>query len=375
MKSVLNRAAAFFRKETVLCTAGILAVLSAFFVPPSLNYISYLDFRVLALLFCLMLVVAGMQSIGVFHFLGTVLLRGIKTTRQLALLLILLCFFSSMLITNDVSLLTFVPFAVMILTLAGQMQICIPVIVLQTIAANLGSMFTPVGNPQNLYLYSAFSMTMGGFLKTMLPLTVLSLALLCAAVFFLPSKRLRIGELNLPEPVSRQKLVVYAALFLVCLGCVIHLLSYLVMLGIVVIVIGFTDRSLLKKADYYLLLTFVFFFLFIGNMERIPAVSDLLRRLIGGHELLFGVLLSQCISNVPSAILLSGFTNQAVPLLYGVNIGGLGTLIASLASLISYRCYSNVTGAQVKSYFKTFTVYNLVFLILMVPAAVCLLRL
>lgn len=298
-----------------------------------------------------------------------------KNTRQLVLLLTGLCFFSSMLITNDVSLITFVPFAIMILHMADQDRLLIPVIVLQTIAANLGSMFTPVGNPQNLYLYSAFSIPIADFLLAMLPLTLLSLVLLAAAVFLLPNEELSLQTLSISQvQISGKKLSVYLILFLICLACVIHLITFPWMILIVTICIFFVDRSLFKDADYFLLLTFVCFFLFIGNMERIPAIATLLRDLIRHRELFLGILASQCISNVPASILLSGFTDQAIPLLYGVNIGGLGTLIASLASLISYRYYVNLKDAKKGKYFWTFTFYNLVFLLLIGFAGYLLLK-
>ncbi|MCF2682591.1 SLC13 family permease [Faecalicatena contorta] len=375
MKKSIQTCICFIKKETVLCIAAFLALCSAFFVPPSLHYLEYLDLRVLSLLFCLMLVVAGLQSIGVFQMLGTTLLSGTKNTRQLVLLLTGLCFFSSMLITNDVSLITFVPFAIMILHMADQDRLLIPVIVLQTIAANLGSMFTPVGNPQNLYLYSAFSIPIADFLLAMLPLTLLSLVLLAAAVFLLPNEELSLQTLSISQvQISGKKLSVYLILFLICLACVIHLITFPWMILIVTICIFFVDRSLFKDADYFLLLTFVCFFLFIGNMERIPAIATLLRDLIRHRELFLGILASQCISNVPASILLSGFTDQAIPLLYGVNIGGLGTLIASLASLISYRYYVNLKDAKKGKYFWTFTFYNLVFLLLIGFAGYLLLK-
>ena len=333
----MKKLSAFFKKETVLCIAALLSLLSAFFVPPSAEYLDYMDWRVLALLFCLMLVVAGLQSIGLFRFLGLRLLARTRTTRQLCLLLVGLCFFSAMLITNDVALITFVPFAVMILELAGISRLLIPVVVLQTIAANLGSMLTPIGNPQNLYLYSAFSIPMGTFLLQMLPLTLLSLAMLTLSVFLLPKAELTVSAPEELPPLPKGRLIFYLLLFLVALSCVVRLIPWYIMLLILVVAVFFGDRERFRSVDYFLLLTFVCFFLFIGNMERIPAVSALLQSLIQGRELLLGILLSQCISNVPAAILLSGFTDAVRPLLYGVNIGGLGTLIASLASVISYR--------------------------------------
>lgn len=364
----------FFKNETVLCIAGLLAALSAIFVPPSAEYLTYPDYRVLALLFCLMLVVAGMQSIGVFKYLGHLLLKKAASTRQLVLLLTALCFFSSMFITNDVALITFVPFAIMVLTMSGQNRLLTPVIVLQTIAANLGSMLTPVGNPQNLYLYSTYSLSMGTFLSYMLPLTVLSALLLCLSVFLLKKEPLNSLKTQLPAAPAPGKLAVWLLLFLICLLCVVRVLTWPVMLAAIMITVFFLNRSLFKKADYFLLLTFVCFFLFIGNMERIPVIADFLRTFIRGRELLLGVLSSQCISNVPAAILLSGFTDGARPLLYGVNIGGLGTLIASLASLISYRLYSAEKGAAKGAYLKSFTLYNLLFLAVLYGAALLLLR-
>ena len=363
----------FFKKETVLCIAALLSLFSAFLVPPSTEYLEYMDWRVLALLFCLMLVVAGLQNIGLFKFLGLRLLRRIRTARQLSLLLVGLCFFSAMLITNDVALITFVPFAVMILEMAGQSRLLIPVVVLQTIAANLGSMLTPIGNPQNLYLYSAFSIPMGTFLLEMLPLTLLSLAMLIFSVILLPKAELTVTAPEEPAPPPTGRLAFYLLLFLIALSCVVRLLPWPAMLTILILAVFFGDRKRFRSVDYFLLLTFVCFFLFIGNMERIPAVSSLLQSLIQGRELLLGILLSQCISNVPAAILLSGFTDAVKPLLYGVNIGGLGTLIASLASVISYRAYGDSKGAAKGAYMKTFTIYNLIYLVILTIASVLLL--
>ncbi len=369
MKSLLT----FIKKEAVLCAAGLLAVISAFIVPPSAAYLKYIDYRVLALLFGLMLVVAGFQSIGFFRYLGDRLLAKASCTRHLCLLLVFLCFFSSMLITNDVALLTFVPFAVMLFAMAGEEKLLIPVVVLQTIAANLGSMLTPIGNPQNLYLYSTYAFSPADFVLHMLPLSALSAGLLLLCSILLPNRPLAAPADQNSSPAVKipaaGKLIAYTLLFLVCLLCVFRFISWPVMLGILICAVFFLDRKLFGAVDYFLLLTFVCFFLFIGNMQRIPAVSDLLRSLINGRELLLGTLFSQCISNVPAAILLSGFTDQALPLLYGVNVGGLGTLIASLASVISYRLYSGSRNARKGAYLKVFTLYNVLFLVVLYIAA------
>ncbi len=217
-KGIGGQIASFFKKETVLCLAAAVAGVSMFFVPPDRAYLEYPDFRVLALLFCLMLVVAGLQSVGLFRYLGFRLLGGMRSTRQLSLLLVALCFFSSMIITNDVALITFVPFAVMVLKLADQGELLIPVVV-QTVAANLGSMLTPIGNPQNLYLYSAFDLSMGSFLGIMFPLALLSMVLLGAAVFLRGSKPLTVGDMGEVKAPPKGRLLAYIGLFLVCLGC------------------------------------------------------------------------------------------------------------------------------------------------------------
>lgn len=367
MKTLIS----FIKKEAVLSIATVAALISMLFVHPDKEYSAYIDCRVIALLFCLMLVVAALQSVGLFTALGSRLLKHAKSTRCLTFILVFLCFFCSMFITNDVSLITFVPFAVMLLSTAGQTRLLIPVITLQTIAANLGSMLTPVGNPQNLYLYSAFHIPIQDFLLLMLPLTLMSALLLAAAMLLLKNQPLAAGSQGMDSHIKGHiKPEIYMALFFVCIACVAHVIDYTLMLIIVAAVIFFCDRSLFKRVDYFLLLTFVCFFVFVGNMERLPAVSAIVNRLITGHELLSGIVLSQFISNVPAAILLSGFTDNYPALLYGVNVGGLGTLIASLASIISYRGYCETTGAQKGRYMLVFTIYNLIFLAILSVTAI-----
>lgn len=369
MKSIIN----FIKKETVLSVSAILAIISMFFVKPDKEYADYIDYRVLALLFCLMIVVAALQSIGLFKSLGYTLLRHCNTTRRLAGILIFLCFFSSMLITNDVALITFVPFAVMMLTMTEKTELLIPVIVLQTIAANLGSMLTPVGNPQNLYLYTTFCISMGEFIRLMLPLTLLSAVLLMISLLFIKSSGISAGDSFTKLPSSeRGRIFLYVILFLVCITCVLRITDYRIMTVIVAAAIFISDRSLFKKVDYFLLITFVCFFIFIGNMERIPAIVQLMNHLITGREIILGVAFSQVISNVPTAILLSGFTSDYAGLLYAVNIGGLGTLIASLASVISFRCYSVAANPHRGKYILTFTLYSIVFLALLLSAVLIL---
>lgn len=369
----MDKISCFIKKDPVLLISGLLAVVSAFFVPPDVSYLSYIDFRVLALLFCLMCVMNGFQEIGLFQKLAVFILSRTKNTRQLTAVLVFLCFFLSMFITNDVSLITFVPFTILILTITGQAKLMIYVIVLQTIAANLGSMLTPVGNPQNLYLYSLSGMRISLFLKTMLPYTLLSGLLLFLSLFLKPGEKVSLQSVFTDTaPMERKPLLVYSLLFMLCLGCVLRLFPWQALLLILFAVLLPFNRRLLYKADYGLLFTFLFFFLFIGNMGRIPVIVDFLRSVLTGHELFLSIAASQVISNVPAAILLSGFTGNYLPLLAGVNIGGLGTLIASLASLISYKQYAKTTGCHKGRYLLRFTGLNLLFLAVLSGLAVIL---
>lgn len=374
----------FFKKETVCCIAFLLAVVSMFFIPPSVNYFSYIDFRVLALLFSLMAVVRGFSSIGVFTRLGTLLLHKVHSLRTLAALFVFLCFFFSMLITNDVALITFVPFTILVLSMADQRQALIPVIVLETIAANLGSMLTPLGNPQNLYLYTISGLSIGAFVRIMLPYSFVSAILLLIFILFLPKDTVStataantanstntvtasntsnvICEAVKARKNSRILFTAYLILFLLCLLTVLHILPYQIMFLLVLTGFLLLDYRVLKDVDYFLLLTFLCFFIFIGNMKQISLVHELISKLLVHHEVLMGIGASQIISNVPAAILLSGFTDDYSALLIGVNLGGLGTLIASLASLISFKFYANSNGRDTRRFLGIFTLYNVIFL-------------
>ena len=354
----------FIRREPVLLIAALAALVSCFFVPPDADYLGYMDLRTLALLYCLMTVVAGLRQAGLFAHLAHSLCQRTSSLRALALLLVLLCFFSSMLITNDVALLTFVPFAVVVLGMADRKKELIHIVVLQTVAANLGSMLTPVGNPQNLFLYSFYDLSLGDFLRVTLPVWLLSLLLIAAACLFFDRSRMEVflGE----EPgLDRRRLILYLALFVLCLTVVLRLISWPVMLAALLAVLLIFDRRILLKADFMLLLTFVAFFIFAGNLARIEAVSALLRRLLAGREYPVTLLTSQIISNVPAALLLSGFTDQSRALLLGVNIGGLGAPIASLASLISMKLYSHSEHAHTGRYLLEFSAVNLLLLLIL----------
>lgn len=365
MNTILSNIKKFIKKETVFTIAVLMAIVSCFFIKPDAKYISYIDFRVLSILFCLMLLVAGLREQWIFRRLAEKLTSRVKGSRSLEMILVLLPFISSMLITNDVALITFVPFALALLKGAGLSHRIIPVIVLQTIAANLGSMLTPIGNPQNLYLYTLSGMSFGSFILLMLPMTVLSLVILVISVFVQKPSAITVSFEKADVKMNPLKLTVIAILFIICMGTVVHVVPWWLSLVIVLVAGVVLFRNLFKEVDYYLLGTFIGFFVFVGNMQRIPAIENVINNLLKGHELIWSTALSQVISNVPAAMLLSGFSDNYVELLKGVNIGGLGTLIASMASLISYKFYAVTPNSKKGRYMLTFTAWNILFLVIL----------
>ena len=367
---MFSRIKEFAKKEAVLCIAALCALATMIPVPPDREYFHYIDFRVLCLLFCLMGVVAGFKSQGAFPWLTYQLLKKIKSGRVLAVTLVMLPFFCSMLVTNDVALIVFVPFTLALLADLGCEKHMIPVIVLQTVAANLGSMATPVGNPQNLYLYGAYSLSAGEFFAVVLPLTVLSFAALTAASLpalpaELPSRKLKEEKLH-----SVRATLIYGALFLLCFLTVFRVVHYLIATAIVVSVLFVMDRKLLKEIDFMLLLTFVCFFVVSENLGRVETIRTFLQDLLTKNTLLTSVGASQVISNVPAAVLLSAFTDNWKDLLSGVNIGGLGTPIASLASLITLKLYLRWPGAKIGKFMLIFLAANVAGLLILLPFSI-----
>lgn len=395
MKQVIKAIIAFWKKETVLMIAIILAAGSMVIIPPDFNYISYIDFRTLGILFCLMAVVAGMKQIHVFDRLAQGLLAQVRGSGGIALVLVLLCFFLSMLITNDVALITFVPFTIVIMKQLGekaQRTWMLRVVVMQTIAANLGSMLTPIGNPQNLYLYGKAGISIPEFLRMMLPYTGVSLFLLVVWIAICVGREkfekrdatgsqtliaeknqksgsgedrsFLVGEADADRRnlIDKKKLGCYLTLFLVSLLSVAHILPFPIPLLLVIVYISIWDRTVWGQIDYSLLGIFTALFIFIGNVGRIPAFSRFLQDFITGREVITAVIASQAMSNVPAAILLSGFTDNIRALIVGTNLGGLGTLIASMASLISFKYIAKEDRKLRGKYFILFTIANVIFL-------------
>ena len=428
--------------------ATVLAIISCFFVTPGREYLSYINWRTLILLFCLMAVVAGFAKAGVFRYISRKLSQRMKDTRRLSVGFMLLCFLLSMFVTNDVALVTVVPLT--LLTMMGCSEKAkIQTLVQETIAANLGSMLTPFGNPQNLYLTSYYGIGMGEFLRLMLPYTGVALVILLLQTLISPKEGLggKAREAGIPEggaseagiPEGRAKgagtpggaseagiqeerakgaeapegknreaaslyesgenltgkdemyeealrekllrskgrlvsILLYGILFIVSMFSVARILDYRILFGIILITILVYDRSVLRNVNYTLLLTFVSFFVLIGNLGAMTQIQAALTLMIEGRELLTAILSSQIISNVPAAVLLSGFTDQGKALIVGTDLGGLGTLIASMASIITFQLYSLESGAKKGKYLLTFTLWNVIDLVILGTVAYCMMR-
>lgn len=354
----------FIKKNTVMTVALTAAVITSFTVPIDREYIGYFDFKTLTCLFSVLAVVCALKNIRFFYILAKRIVRIFKNTRMSILALVYITFIGSMLIANDMALLTFLPLGYFVLTTTGKERHMAFTFIMQNIAANLGGMLTPFGNPQNLYLYTKFNIPNGEFITIMAPPFALSVALitLCCIIFIKPEPLdIPDGEDKLPPA----RTALYLCLFALAIAIVFRGIPYWIGLIVIPAVLLFADRKALAAVDYPLLFTFVFFFIFSGNMARIGAVREFFSVLMEKSTLLFSVLSCQCISNVPSAILLSQFTDNYPDLLVGVNIGGVGTLIASLASLITFREYCRHNPGKAGYYVRTFSLFNFGFLIIL----------
>ena len=364
---IMHAITSFIKRNAVLCIATIFAVVTTIFVPIDKEYLGYFDYKTLTCLFCVLAVVCALKNIKFFTVLATQIVKVFKNTRSTILALVYVTFIGSMFIANDMALLTFLPLGYVILTSTNKQKLMAFTFIMQNIAANLGGMLTPFGNPQNLYLYSKFNIPTGEFTLIMLPPFLLAVTLITICCLFIKKEELLV-ESSLPRlPVI--KTISYLVLFALSIIIVFRIIPYQIGLVVIPLVLLFMDRKALKQVDYGLLFTFVVFFIFAGNMARISVIREVFSYLLDKSPLLVSVLSCQIISNVPSAILLSQFTTNYVPLLIGVNIGGCGTLISSLASLITFREYTTKNPNKTKSYVLLFSLFNFGFLIVLTTVA------
>ena len=353
----------FLKKECVLVIAVTLAILSSFISIPKMSYI---DFNVLILLFNLMVVVAAFKELKVLDSIAIGLLKKCNTYTSISLALVFITFISSMIVTNDVALITFVPLSIVIARKANINVL--KIVIFQTLAANLGSSFTPMGNPQNLFIYSFYNLSPIDFFKITLPIVILAVLFLVLLVF--KDKKMNLSlDLEDVKIDNKRDVYLFSGLFLIILLSVFHVIDYKVTFLITIVMVLILNKKLFSQVDYSLLITFIGFFIFVGNISTMDVVKNFMEGILNSPKSTFlaSVLSSQVISNVPATMLLSGFTNHFKELLLGVNIGGMGTLIASLASVISYKIYTSEFGND--NYMKSFTFYNILGLIIFVPIA------
>ena len=365
--STFGRLTGLLKGNVVLVVSAVLAVASMAIVPPSSGYLDYIDVRMLCILFCFMAVVAGMRDCNLFGTVAGRILAGRHALRTLCLVLVLLPFFCSMFITNDVALITFVPFTILVLSMADERGSILPVVVLQTVAANLGSMLLPFGNPQNLFIYSRYGVGTGEMVLLLAPFVVIGGTVLCILCLRFDRHEVHVEMSRDRDFHSRGFLALTFALFALCILTVLRVVPWQAALVVTIAVIAVTRHRVLLKVDYGLLLTFVFLFVFTGNIAHVDTVSSALGSLMSWDPMLASLGVSQVISNVPAATLLSGFTTDWQDLLVGVDIGGFGTPIASMASMISLGIYSKVEGADTGRYLVLFTAVNILMIVLLVP--------
>ena len=366
----MNTAISFIKKNTVMVIALLAAVITSFIVPPDEKYLHYFDYKTLSCLFSVLAVVCALKNVQFFYILACNIVKKFRNIRICTVVLVWVTFIGSMLIANDMALLTFLPLGYYVLHTAGKERYMAFTFIMQNIAANLGGMLTPFGNPQNLYLYSKFNIPIGEFTLIMLPPFLLAVALitLCCVIFVKPEP---IELKSAPEKIDRKRTAAYLFLFAIAIIIVFNFIPYWIGMIFITLTLVVMDRKALAAVDYPLLLTFVFFFIFAGNMARIDVIKDFFSSVLQINTLLFSVISCQFISNVPSAILLSQFTSDYHSLLLGVNIGGVGTLIASLASLITLRQYNTLNPGKTGRYIVSFSAFNFSFLIVL--TAFCML--
>ncbi len=346
-----------------MCIALFAAIVTCFFVPPDAEYLGYFDFKTLTCLFCTLAVVCALKNVHFFYLLARKIVKCFGSVRACVLALVCITYFGSMLLANNMALLTFLPLGFFVLDSTDKRQYMAYTFIMQNIGANLGGMLTPFGNPQNLYLYSKFNIPNAEFFSVMAPPFFAAMGLILICCLFLPKEKMEVR--GAPINIGSGRLALYLALFALAIAVVFRGIPYQVGLVVIPLVLLFADRTALLKVDYPLLLTFVFFFIFSGNLARIPAVREFFGGLLMKNTLLVSTLSCQVISNVPSAILLAQFTENWKELLVGVNIGGVGSLISSLASLITFREFATHEPKRVGRYLLLFHALNFGFLIIL----------
>lgn len=370
MRNFLNKVLTFAKKDVVLSIASICMVITVFFVPPDMEYIrynaesqslGYFEWKTLVALFCMLTVVAGLKNTYVFELISRKLIGLFRTRRSIVYCLVYGTFFFDMIVANDMSLITFLPLTYIVLHTTGNDKYLAPTFILQTIAANMGGMVTPHGNPQNMYIYNFYNVPTPEFMATLLPQSIAVFVMLFIAGLFIKNEKLELVN-NEQFEVDKKKLAIYAALFVVVLLTIFRVIPHLITLAIVIVTVLISDRKRFRYVDYGLLATFCVFFVFSGNMARISAIKNFVQGIVESNTLIAGIISCQFISNVPTAVFLSNFTRNWQDLLVSVNVGSLGIIISSLASLITLKEFLKHQPKGFKKYMLLFTIVNTTFL-------------
>ena len=370
MRKFASKIFIFAKKDIVLSIASICMIITVFFVPPDMEYVKYdaasqslgyFEWKTLVALFCMLTVVAGLKNTYVFELISRKLIGLFRTRRSIIYCLVFGTFFFDMIVANDMSLITFLPLTYIVLHTTGNDKYLAPTFILQTIAANMGGMVTPHGNPQNMYIYNFYQVPTGEFMATLIPQSLAVFTMLIIAGLFFKNEKLELVNKEQFE-VDKKRLAVYAALFVVVILTIFRVIPHLITLAIVIVTVLITDRKRFRYVDYGLLATFCVFFVFSGNMARISAIKDFVQGIVESNTLIAGIISCQFISNVPTAVFLSNFTSNWQDLLVSVNVGSLGIIISSLASLITLKEFLRHQPKGFKKYMLLFTAVNTTFL-------------
>lgn len=361
MKAVLR----FIKKEPIMIMAIILAVVTSFFVPPSLKYVKYIDFKTLTTLFSFMIVIKGLSKINIFKIIATKILPYIKNSRGLVTTLVFIPTILSVFIINDVVVLTFVPFALILLNMCDKTHLSMKTVILICIGSNLGGLISPLGNSQNLYLFSYYDLSPTYLLQRAYITYIFAMLLMFVCCMYTKKEPVTTFD-NKKREIKKGKFFIYMSLLILAVSVVVLKIPnyYLIAFGVVVAVVFLVDKSLFKSVNYFILITFVAFFIFSGNIKNIESISIMMSKIIIGNEYLLSIGLTQIISNTPTAIIVSQFSNNIFPVVMGINIAKNGTIIASMAGIVVMRFYTANDDRPLK-FLGVFTMYGLFFLILM----------
>lgn len=364
LKKIKDGVIGFVKKEVVLSVAIVAMIITMFFVPVDKEYLEYFEYKTLIALFCMLAVVAGLKNTNIFELVSKKLIGLFKTRRAVIYCLVYGTYLFDMIVANDMSLITFLPLTYLVLHKTNNDKYLAFTFIMQTIAANMGGMITPYGNPQNLYLFSFYEIAIPEFFKALLLQSITVAVMLFVCVLFVKNEPLTLKNEEKFE-IKKKELAVYAVLFVLVILSIFRVVPHVVTLALVILAVLIVDRKRFKYVDYALLATFCVFFVFSGNMARIDAVKELISVIVEKNTLIAGVVSCQFISNVPTAIFLSKFTQNWQDLLIAVNIGSLGIIISSLASLITLKEYLKHQPEGLKKYMIKFTLLNTIFLVVL----------